>query len=121
MAITSFLAFLAAGGTFSDNCGIDSSSLSLISESTDSLSCPETVTRTYRISDECGNTESCQQLIFVADTELPELTCPGDTTAVCDASEVVAYATYADFVADGGNATDNCGIVETTFTLLSEK
>ena len=32
------------------------------------------------------------------------LTCPGDTTAVCDASEVVPYATYADFTAAGGNA-----------------
>ena len=90
-----------------------------MSEVSDGETCPETVTRTYSVADSCGNTSTCGQTIIIDDTIAPMLTCPGDTTAVCDASEVVAYATYAEFVSDGGNATDNCGIDETTFTLLS--
>ena len=112
--------FGMGGGSASDNCGIDSSTFILLSEVSDGETCPETVTRTYSVADSCGNTSTCGQTIIIDDTIAPMLTCPGDTTAVCDASEVVAYATYEEFVSDGGNATDNCGIDETTFTLLSE-
>ena len=118
-AYSDYAAFTAAGGTATDNCGIDESSFTLLSETSDG-SCPETVTRTYQIADLCGNLNTCVQLIVIDDDEVPTLTCPGDLTAVCDISEQPAYSDYAAFTAAGGTATDNCGIDESSFTLLSE-
>jgi hypothetical protein len=41
-------------------------------------------------------------------------------TANLDISEHPAYTTYADFVAAGGSANDNCNLDESSFILLSE-
>ena len=92
----------------------------MISEIADTASCPQTVVRTYGITDLCGNAALCFQTITVNDTIPPTLTCPGDTTVLCDISELPAYGSYDEFASAGGNATDNCGINATTFTLLSE-
>ncbi|MFP4488321.1 MAG: HYR domain-containing protein, partial [Bacteroidales bacterium] len=87
----------------------------------DGSSCPETVTRTYRIADNCGNTVDYEQTITVDDDTPPTFDAvPGDLTAQCDISEQPAYADYAEFTAAGGNATDNCGIDASSFTLVSE-
>ena len=94
--------FLMEGGSVGDNCLLDSLSLTLISETTDSMMCPETVTRTYLISDASGNTATCQQRILVNDTIAPVLSCPAPEAAVCDISEVAPYADYAEFIAAGG-------------------
>ncbi|MBM4431932.1 MAG: hypothetical protein FJ026_16525, partial [Chloroflexi bacterium] len=48
--------FLAAGGMVSDNWGYHSYTFRLVKEETDGLSCPETISRTYEISDWCYNT-----------------------------------------------------------------
>ena len=112
--------FILGGGQVSDNCVLDSASFTLISETTDSMMCPETVTRVYQVADSCGNVATCAQTIIVNDVEAPVLTCPPADTAICDISEIPAFATLADFVTAGGMATDSCGINDTTFTLLSE-
>ncbi len=119
-AYTSYAAFVAAGGSAADNCGINEGSFTLLSQSSDNGSCPEVVTRVYQIADLCGNLVTCTQTITIDDEVAPTMTCPGDLTAVCDISEQPAYADYAAFVAAGGSAADNCGIDEATFTLLSE-
>lgn len=52
----------------------------------------------YMAEDAAGNTSICSFSVTVEDTELPVLTCPNDTSIMCDAT--VAY--------DAATATDNC-------------
>lgn len=60
-----------------------------------------TITRTWTATDYCGNTTTCVQVIDVADTTPPALTCPADLTIECDES--------TDPVNTGSaSATDNC-------------
>ena len=119
-AYANYAAFTAAGGTASDNCGIDQSSFILLSEVDNGATCPKTITRTYEIADLCGNVQTCTQDIVIDDNVLPNISCPGNLTAVCDISEQPAYADYAAFTAAGGSASDNCGIDQSSFILLSE-
>ena len=86
----------------------------------DGNTCPEEVTRTYQVTDLCGNTATCEQILTIDDEEAPMMTCPADLTAVCNASEQAPYGSYAEFTAAGGSASDNCGLDELSFTLLSE-
>ena len=119
-AYTTYAAFTTAGGSASDNCGIDASSFRLVSESSDGASCPEVITRVYEIADNCGNTTTCSQTITITDAIAPSLSCPGGLTATCDISEQPAYTTYAAFTTAGGSASDNCGIDASSFRLVSE-
>ncbi|SDB41214.1 Por secretion system C-terminal sorting domain-containing protein [Flavobacteriaceae bacterium MAR_2010_188] len=56
-------AFRNAGGSASDNCGIKS--FRHIGDISDNNSCPETVTRTYQVEDNCGNISSCDQVFTI--------------------------------------------------------
>ena len=49
----------------------------------DGQTCPETITRTYRVTDACGNFEECTQIITVNDITDPTITCPAPTTVEC--------------------------------------
>ena len=82
-----FNEFLADGGSASDDCsGLDISSFSLLSETSDGNTCPETITRVYEISNECGLTSEFTQRIVINNTNIPSLTgIPNDTTVNCDA------------------------------------
>ncbi|MBK8966930.1 MAG: HYR domain-containing protein [Lewinellaceae bacterium] len=115
-----FDAFETAGGSAADNCTIDEGSFQLLDEDSDGETCPETVTRTYQIADQCGNLATCEQRIVVNDMEAPELTCPANLTATCSITEQPAYADLAAFETAGGEADDNCGIDALSFTLFSE-
>ncbi|WP_170111412.1 HYR domain-containing protein, partial [Mangrovibacterium marinum] len=119
-AYTTFAEFTTAGGSASDNCGIDESSFAHVGDVSDGNSCPETITRTYQIADLCGNVQTCEQLIVIDDEELPSITCPGNLTAVCAISEQPAYTTFAEFTTAGGLASDNCGIDESSFTHVGD-
>ncbi|AHW61700.1 hypothetical protein FH5T_06820 [Draconibacterium orientale] len=55
--------FLAAGGSFADNCGIVS--FRHVSDVSDGKPNPEVITRTYEVTDFCGNTRECEQEIEV--------------------------------------------------------
>ncbi|MGA1544853.1 MAG: hypothetical protein ACO388_08525, partial [Saprospiraceae bacterium] len=74
-------AFLAAGGSGSDNCGIDAGSFGR-SQSSSGL-CPLTYTRTYSIEDNCGNTSSCQQTVTVSPPPNNWVNAPGPITISC--------------------------------------
>ena len=65
------------------------------------------ITRTWKAEDGCGNTNICNQIIRVIDTEVPIITCPGVVTIQCDDSTAPA--------ATGGmaTATDNCTAIPT--------
>ncbi|MFT7605091.1 MAG: hypothetical protein ACI8VT_002684, partial [Saprospiraceae bacterium] len=49
----------------------------------DGLTCPETITRTYRVTDACGNFAECIQLITINDITNPTITCPADVDVEC--------------------------------------
>ncbi len=69
-------AFLAAGGTASDNCQLNQGTFGLLSIS----QVGNIVTRTYRILDACGNSATCAQTITVIDNTPPQfLNCPNTT------------------------------------------
>ena len=81
-----------------DNCSIPT--VSFISDISDNNICPEIITRTYRVSDDCGNYIDVQQLISIYDDIVPtasnpstlQYSCPGDVPApnsnvVTDASD----------------------------------
>jgi hypothetical protein len=45
--------------------------------------CGGTVTNTYTATDDCGNTDTCTQVITVDDTMAPTITCPSDVEIAC--------------------------------------
>jgi uncharacterized repeat protein (TIGR01451 family) len=62
-----------------------------------------TINRTWTVSDACGNSTNCVQVITVEDTTPPVITCPADVTLECDddtSPETGGSAT----------ATDNCSL-----------
>ena len=65
--------------------------------------CPNewTITRTWSVSDDCGNANGHTQVLTVVDTTAPELTIPVDYTAECSDEHPLEDA----------SATDNCGEV----------
>lgn len=62
-----------------------------------------TTTETYTVTDASGNTISCSFTVTVADTELPEITCPTNITVEADAGLCSAIVNYPI-----PSATDNC-------------
>jgi len=103
--------FIAAGGVVSDDCTLDSMSFSFVGETTDGLTCPTTITRTYSIADLCGNTASCTQIITVDDTIPPTAVCMDITIMFMD--DMVVEIEPEDL--DGGSF-DNCGDVTVTIS-----
>jgi hypothetical protein len=93
----SLAAFLAAGGTASDNC-----------DSTLTYSCSDgplvggicggTIMRTHTVTDDCTNSASCVQIITVRDTTPPVITCATNKTVEC----------AQEWTFDNPTATDNC-------------
>ncbi|NND08887.1 MAG: T9SS type A sorting domain-containing protein [Saprospiraceae bacterium] len=110
-------AFLAAGGTVSDNCGIDATTFAL-DDQVSSGSCPTTITRTYGISDTCGNRSRCIQTLMVSDQTPPSLTCPGPLSFECVEDVPTAFVDYNAFVNAGGSASDNCGLNANSFSVV---
>jgi gliding motility-associated-like protein len=84
-AYADYAAFTAAGGTVSLGLGsqVDESSFTLLSEVSDGLSCPQTVTRTYQVADTCGTTVECTQQIIINDLVPPTGTAPAPVTVQC--------------------------------------
>ncbi len=50
---------------------------------TNSATCPQIITRTWAATDCCGNSNLCSQMITVADTMPPSITCAPDRTVQC--------------------------------------
>ncbi len=96
--------FINNGGLATDNCEIDNDGIQFVSDVSDGMSCPETVTRTYEISDVNGNTASCTQTITINDEILPEAICQ-NISVLLDAS---GNASVNAQMVNGGS-TDNCG------------
>jgi gliding motility-associated-like protein len=93
----------------------------LVSEVDDGKRCPKLLTRTYSISDSCGNTSTCFQYVTVSDLTEPVLDCPASASVNCYSDVPPPFASLAAFVASGGSVSDNCGYIEDSFKLFSEK
>ncbi len=108
-AYANFNEFIAAGGSATIPVGgvIDSSSFSLFSEVSDGIICPETITRTYQISDTCGVTLTCTQNIVISEIILPTGTAPADTSVQCIGDLSIPNAALIT------DAADNCSAIPT--------
>ncbi|HEY3387386.1 MAG TPA: HYR domain-containing protein, partial [Saprospiraceae bacterium] len=60
-----------------------------------------TINRTWQATDDCGNSSTCLQTIFINDNAAPLITCPSNITIECSASTLPANTGTA-------TATDNC-------------
>lgn len=128
--VTTYAAYVAAGGTVSDACTDPNELTIAFADVSDGNSCPEVITRTYTITDECGNDVQVQQTITVDDTIAPTFdTFPGDLVLECDQStdpndtgeptasdncDATPTITYSDSVLAGvitrtWTVTDDCG------------
>jgi hypothetical protein len=98
-----------------DNCD-DDLDVRHVGDVSDGNTCPETITRTYRVTDDCGNTADCVQYIVIEDTTPPLLTCPPDTSYECtgEGGYVPAEdwkfpsANLQGLISAGGSVSDNC-------------
>ncbi|MFH0980251.1 MAG: HYR domain-containing protein, partial [Planctomycetota bacterium] len=66
--------------------------------------CNGTITRTYTITDACGNSTDVDQVFTVTDDTVPTITnCPDEIEVYADAGSCTASVTFG-----GATATDNC-------------
>ncbi|OUU19090.1 MAG: hypothetical protein CBC05_00545, partial [Crocinitomicaceae bacterium TMED45] len=101
--------------TAQDNCDICfDQNLEISYVETTSVDCGEdaasgsrTVTRTWTVTDQCGNATSRDQIITIEDNQAPSFneTLPGDMTLECAADDAAVLT-----------ASDNCSDVEVIFT-----
>ncbi len=98
---TSIATAVTGDATATDNC--DATPTIGFDDVTAAGACPQSyiITRTFTAIDDCGNSSSCAQIIFVQDTMPPAITCPVDLTIECsDSSDPIATGS--------ASATDNC-------------
>ncbi len=111
--------FVAAGGSASDNCALDTASFTLAATSVSGM-CPLFYSFLYTITDECGNLASCVHSVTVTDEVPPSITCPDEQTFQCIDDLPPALTSIDEFVAAGGNITDNCSLDSASFDIISE-
>ena len=94
--VTTYAEYVAAGGTASDNCtaGVDLTIGFLDGALTDP--CGGTITRTYTLTDACGNFVDVIQTITVSDTTDPAATAPTDVVVECEADAPAGVTTDAE-------------------------
>ncbi len=94
----------------SDNC-VDLDGLIISFDDVENLfgcSYNKVVTRTWLVEDACGNSATCQQSFQVADMVQHMVTGPQSIVLDCGESIPTPYATFGEFEAVGGSASDNC-------------
>ncbi|MGQ7868173.1 hypothetical protein, partial [Sunxiuqinia sp. sy24] len=104
-----------------DNCTANPV-VAWVSDVSDNQTCPETIIRTYSVTDDCDNQILVTQTITIDDTTNPTISCPDNMNDItCDVSGLEALSGFAfsttpqtidvaALVAAGGTASDNCGI-----------
>src|SRR4030095_13034779 len=89
--------------TATDNCA-GTATVTHVGDAVSNQTCVNrfNVTRTYRATDECGNSATCTQTITVFDNIPPIVVCPPDITVQCANLVPVPSTTSV-------TSTDNCG------------
>ena len=77
-----------------------------ISDVPQSGPCAGQISRTYTVTDACGNDAEAMQIITLIDTVKPTITCPGDTTTECGAANMSQLSAWLANV----TASDNCDL-----------
>ncbi|MBK7175104.1 MAG: HYR domain-containing protein [Bacteroidales bacterium] len=95
-AYSTYTEFVNAGGSASDNDGINPATFSLESETSNNQSCPETISRVYKIADNSNNYSSCTQVIIIDDEINPTLVVPAAVIVSCSDVPDVGTATASD-------------------------
>jgi gliding motility-associated-like protein len=116
-----YTALVNAGGSASDNCGLNIYSFAHISDIHEVSSCPEVITRTYSIFDYCGNQVTASLTITINDTVVPVLNLPDIPDVMCLVDIPAPYADYNALITSGGSAFDNCSVNQMSYTLSHEE
>src|SRR5690554_8069433 len=95
-----------------DNCTVNPT-VTHVSDVSDGNTCPEVITRTYNIADDCGNNIDVVQSITINDDINPTGNAPADLTVQC-INDVPA----AD-ISSVTNVNDNC-TTNPTVTFVSD-
>jgi hypothetical protein len=86
-----------------DNCSTPV--VAFVSDASDGLSCPETITRTFSVTDACGNTIDVVQMVIILDIDAP----------IVDVAALPEITSLCDVTPSTPTATDNCvGTVDGT-------
>ncbi len=100
---------IAALTGVTDNCSpLSNIVMAHVGDVSDGNFNPETITRTYSITDEAGNVTNVEQAITVDDTTDPAIVCPSDIARNVDSGLSTAVVAYTAPV-----GTDNCGTATT--------
>jgi GEVED domain/Secretion system C-terminal sorting domain len=100
----------------SDNCGGTVSGPIFVGDNISNQTCANryTITRVYKVEDECGNSATCSQTITVNDQTPPTLTCPNGTTVSCASAVPAANINLVT------GLSDNCGGMITVIPLTDQ-
>lgn len=90
-----------------DNCAVPV--VAFVSEMSDGASCPETITRIYSITDDCGNSIEVSHVITVDDVTNPIASVPVPTNVECIGDVPLVDITVVF------DATDNCSVPVVAF------
>ena len=90
-----------------DNCGTPT--VAFVSDVSDGLSCPETITRTYSVTDSCGNSINVTQTITINDITPPTASNPTAVNVEC-----IDQVPPVD-INDVTDEADNCGTPTVAF------
>jgi hypothetical protein len=80
--------------TANDNCDTDVEVMYV--DSDPSGNCPKVITRTFTAMDDCGNTKTCTQYIYIEDTTPPSINCSEDVTIECGEQLPITSAGVSD-------------------------
>jgi hypothetical protein len=100
--------FEGQGGSVSDNCNGDVT-VTFVGDTPLDDPCGGTIERTYRATDQCGNSNDCVQFITVDDDVPPMISCPPNLFFECEDEVPPPAANLTEFLALGGSVSDNCG------------
>src|SRR5205085_2511331 len=84
------------------SCCSNNVSIVVTSASTNGI-CPKVASKTWRITDGCGNTNFCTQTVTLADTTAPVVACPTNTQIVALDNNCMLHIPRIH-----PKATDNC-------------
>jgi len=123
----SITAFIALGGSIEDDCSdLSDFTISHIDVSNNGDGCGAThlmIERTYTITDACGNSSECMQMIMYSpDNNGPTVICPPPNSALtCGEDLPPVILDAAQWQNEGGYVLDDCSDINAlTFTLLDE-